>query len=70
MQGTSPARAVLTVPLFFGLAHLHHLHDLVVHRGERFSDAAMLVRLHACCALKIPPPIVLVTVECGGCMVW
>ena len=46
-QGVRPARAVLTVPLFFGLAHLHHLHELVVHQGAPLQDAAVMVRSSA-----------------------
>ena len=44
-QGVPPATAVLTVPLFFGLAHLHHLHELAVHQGVRLRDAAVMVCL-------------------------
>lgn len=41
--GWSPGSAALLAPVIFGVAHLHHLHDLVVHQGREVGDAVAAV---------------------------
>ena len=43
-QGHSEMTTVLLTPLFFGLAHLHHLREHVVHQGHTLRLAATMVR--------------------------
>lgn len=43
-QGHSVTATVLLTPLFFGLAHLHHLREHVVHQGHTLQLAATMVR--------------------------
>ncbi|KAG1661309.1 hypothetical protein FOA52_008656 [Chlamydomonas sp. UWO 241] len=43
LKGFSERTAVLITPLFFGVAHLHHLHDLVVHQRVPLAHAATAV---------------------------
>lgn len=40
LQGFSSVATIFITPTFFGAAHLHHLHDLVVHRGMPLARAA------------------------------
>ena len=72
------------MPLFFGLAHLHHLHELVVHQRERLRDAAMLVpppahtrpllpdriTLHPNCKPLPPEDLVLPPIHSGPLPSW
>lgn len=44
LQGYSHAQSVLLTPLFFGVAHLHHAYDFVVHQGCTLSEALIMVR--------------------------
>ena len=44
VQGYSAGQAVLTVPAFFGVAHLHHVHNLTVHQGVAMAQAVCMVR--------------------------
>ena len=46
MQGYSTSSAVLVAPLFFGMAHLHHLHDLVSNQGLPLASAGIAVSKH------------------------
>ena len=46
-QGYSFGTTVLVTPLFFGMAHVHHLYDYVVHEGCSVGDALSVVR-HLC----------------------
>mmetsp|Transcript_43564 Transcript_43564/g.111380 ORF Transcript_43564/g.111380 Transcript_43564/m.111380 type:complete len:303 (+) Transcript_43564:80-988(+) len=39
LDSWSASRAVLLTPLFFGAAHLHHVHEAVVYQGCRLADA-------------------------------
>ena len=43
LQGYGPTQAVLLTPLFFGVAHLHHAYDFVVHQGCSLHDALLMV---------------------------
>lgn len=43
VQGCSVSATVLLTPLFFGLAHLHHLREHVVHQGHTLRLAATMV---------------------------
>ena len=43
MQGYSGTAAVLLVPMFFGVAHLHHVHELTVHQQKPLSLALLVV---------------------------
>ena len=36
-------KAVLLTPLFFGVAHLHHAYDFVVHQGCTVKSALVMV---------------------------
>lgn len=36
--------AVFVTPLFFGVAHLHHLHDLIRYQSFPATQASMMVR--------------------------
>ena len=42
-QGYGPVKAVLLTPLFFGVAHLHHAYDFVVHQGCTVNSALVMV---------------------------
>jgi hypothetical protein len=46
---------VLVTPLFFGMAHLHHLHEYTVHRGYALSQALPVVS-HSPPSLPLMPP--------------
>lgn len=35
--------AIFLTPLFFGVAHLHHLHDLITYQGVAAAQATMVV---------------------------
>ena len=48
MQGYGVSATVLLTPLFFGLAHLHHLREHVVHQGHPLRLAAAMVRRRMC----------------------
>ncbi|CAL5226832.1 g9696 [Coccomyxa viridis] len=47
LQGYGPTQAVLLTPLFFGVAHLHHAYDFVVHQGCTVHDALLMVGFQA-----------------------
>ena len=53
MQGYSVSATVLLTPLFFGLAHLHHLREHVVHQGHPLRLAAAMVRRRMCFLLCV-----------------
>jgi prenyl protein peptidase len=40
-SGVSPSRALWLSPLTFGLAHVHHVYDLVKYQGWAVSNAAV-----------------------------
>ena len=42
-QGASFTTTVLVTPLFFGAAHLHHLHDLVHYQRVPLATALAMV---------------------------
>lgn len=46
LQGASVSATVLTTPLFFGSAHLHHLLELWRFGGRTLPQAVPLVRRH------------------------
>ena len=43
LQGYGPTQAIILTPLFFGVAHLHHAYEFVVHQGYTLSEALMTV---------------------------
>ena len=43
MQGLSAGRTILVTPLFFGLAHVHHLYEYVVHQRRSLATALFAV---------------------------
>lgn len=43
LQGTPSSTAIFIAPLFFGAAHMHHLHELVTHQHMVFSRACIQV---------------------------
>lgn len=45
MQGYSKKQAVFLTPIMFGVAHLHHLLELVKFQGARLSSASAVVSL-------------------------
>ena len=66
LQGYGPTKAILLTPLFFGVAHLHHAYDFVVHQGCSLHDALLMVTsstpFHPSKLLplrKLHPPVVL-----------
>lgn len=45
IQGCSFAQTVLLTPLMFGVAHVHHLVEMVKFQGVKLTTAVMLVSL-------------------------
>ncbi|EIE24782.1 Abi-domain-containing protein [Coccomyxa subellipsoidea C-169] len=43
LQGLSAGRTILVTPLFFGLAHVHHLYEYVVHQRRSLATALFAV---------------------------
>ena len=43
LQGFGAARTILVTPLFFGLAHGHHLYEYIVHQGRSLGTALFAV---------------------------
>lgn len=43
LQGCSQMTTTLVTPLFFGAAHLHHLHDLLTHQRVAPAHAMRMV---------------------------
>lgn len=44
----------MLTPLFFGVAHLHHAYDFVVHQGCSLREALLMVGGHPSLLLLIP----------------
>lgn len=44
MQGFSTMARIIVAPLFFGLAHVHHFREYIVHKGLPVQDAIQMVR--------------------------
>lgn len=42
-QGFSTGQTIALTPLFFGLAHVHHVHEYVVHQGQSLGNALLAV---------------------------
>ncbi|KAJ9528049.1 hypothetical protein QJQ45_005668 [Haematococcus lacustris] len=42
-QGASMSLVVVVTPLFFGAAHFHHLHDLLLYQGASLKSAVSMV---------------------------
>lgn len=43
LEGFSAARTILVTPLFFGVAHAHHLYEYIVHQGHSLGSALFAV---------------------------
>ncbi|KAF5843567.1 hypothetical protein DUNSADRAFT_12829 [Dunaliella salina] len=43
LQGYSEIATVFITPLFFSVAHLHHLHDLITYQGFSLAQALLMV---------------------------
>ena len=60
-QGCSVTATVLGTPLLFGVAHLHHLREHVVHQGCALRPALVMVclvaepQLYSLWCRKAPP---------------
>lgn len=50
MQGYSKKQTIFLTPIMFGVAHLHHLLELVRFQGARLSSASAVVSLPKICS--------------------
>lgn len=53
VQGCSYMQTVLLTPLMFGVAHIHHLVQMVKFQGIKLTSAIAMVSI-SCLALHLP----------------